>query len=269
MDSRFERLGLVTRELEDGSRVVVSRFGGHVLSWCAHGHERLYLSSKAIADGRQPIRGGVPVCFPQFSGRGNLPKHGFARTRMWTELPSAADTIRLRLVEDDDTLRLWPHRFALELQVVLQPKALSMELEISNTGSESWSFTGALHTYLRLADVAAVRLEGVEGLEVEDTLANTLTVATSPDLSRPIDNVYHRATRPLALRGPHGALLLEQSGFADAVVWNPGAHAAAKIADIGAGEANQFLCVEAAQAQSPVTIQPGQSWRGAQVLRVS
>jgi len=27
--------------------------------------------------------------------------------------------------------------------------------------------------------------------------------------------------------------------------------------------------VEAAQAQSPVTIRPGQSWRGAQVLRVS
>ena len=36
-------------------------------------------------DGRQPIRGGVPVIFPQF-GRPDqsLPMHGFARSSLWT-----------------------------------------------------------------------------------------------------------------------------------------------------------------------------------------
>src|SRR5688572_29727961 len=98
LDPRFDPLGLIRRELPDGSRIVVSRFGGQVLSWVAHGRERLYLSSTAAADSVQPVRGGVPVCFPQFSGRGPLPKHGFARTSTWAECPTAAaGAVHLRL----------------------------------------------------------------------------------------------------------------------------------------------------------------------------
>ena len=39
----------------------------------------------AVFDGTQPIRGGVPVIFPQF-GRPDqsLPMHGFARSSLWT-----------------------------------------------------------------------------------------------------------------------------------------------------------------------------------------
>ena len=69
----------------DGAVALVSLFGGHVLSWTpAGGNERLYLSPKALFDGKTPIRGGVPVCFPQFADQGPLPKHGFARKRLWT-----------------------------------------------------------------------------------------------------------------------------------------------------------------------------------------
>jgi glucose-6-phosphate 1-epimerase len=271
MDRRYQHLGLLERELNDGSRVVVSRYGGQVLSWVAGGRERLYLSEKATADGRQPVRGGVPVCFPQFSNRGPLPKHGFARTSQWSELPStAAGTIHLRLVEDVESLRLWPHRFALDLQVALAPAALKVHIELRNTGPDAWSFTGALHTYLRVDDVGATRLLGLQGLRVEDTLRHEfLTVAEeSPNLSAPIDSVYQGAGSPLELQAPNGSLRIEQSGFADAVVWNPGDEAAAKIDDIGPGEARHFLCVEAAQVERPVLLEPGQSWSGSQVLRI-
>ncbi|KQT14196.1 D-hexose-6-phosphate mutarotase [Ramlibacter sp. Leaf400] len=271
MDRRFDHLGLMVRELDDGSRVVVSRYGGHVLSWTAGGRERLYLSGSAVADGRQPIRGGVPVCFPQFASRGALPKHGFARTSVWSELPSAdAGTIHLQLVENEQSLRLWPHAFALDLQVALQPQALRMDLEIRNTGSQPWSFTGALHTYLRVDDVGATRLLGLQGLRLEDALRHEFSTAAgeSPDLSRPIDSVYHGITAPLELQGPGASLRIEQDGFADAVVWNPGDEAAAAIGDIGPGEARRFLCVEAAQVQTPVLVEPGQAWSGSQVLRL-
>ncbi len=30
------------------------------------------------------VRGGIPVCFPQFADLGPLPAHGFARNRRWT-----------------------------------------------------------------------------------------------------------------------------------------------------------------------------------------
>ena len=40
-----------------GAQAVVSRFGGQVLSWTpSDGRERLYLSERAIFDGREPIR---------------------------------------------------------------------------------------------------------------------------------------------------------------------------------------------------------------------
>ncbi|MBV5344762.1 MAG: D-hexose-6-phosphate mutarotase, partial [Rhodoferax sp.] len=66
-------------QLPQGDSVLVSAQGAQVLSWQSAGRERLYLSPQSVFDGHTPIRGGVPICFPQFNQRGALPKHGFAR----------------------------------------------------------------------------------------------------------------------------------------------------------------------------------------------
>lgn len=51
-----------------GARVVVDRFGATVVSWVLpSGKQVLYLSSLADRTGSKPIRGGIPVVFPQFS----------------------------------------------------------------------------------------------------------------------------------------------------------------------------------------------------------
>ena len=67
-----------------GDTVLVALQGAHVLSWVSQGRERLYLSPNNLWDGKSAIRGGVPVCFPQFNQRGTLPKHGFARNMAWS-----------------------------------------------------------------------------------------------------------------------------------------------------------------------------------------
>ena len=68
-----------------GARAVVALHGAQVLSWAPPGgEERLYLSPKAVFDGHSAVRGGIPVCFPQFADLGPLPAHGFARNRRWT-----------------------------------------------------------------------------------------------------------------------------------------------------------------------------------------
>ena len=61
----------------------VAEQGAQVLSWVSDGRERLFLSPRSALDGSAPIRGGVPVCWPQFNQRGDLPKHGFARHLPW------------------------------------------------------------------------------------------------------------------------------------------------------------------------------------------
>src|SRR5437868_934912 len=102
--------------LPDGGSCTVALHGAHVLSWTTvDGVERLYLSPEARFDGQSAIRGGVPVCWPQFNQRGSLPKHGFARNMPWTaEAPEAAgrrDTVVLTLRDSAATRTLWPHAF--------------------------------------------------------------------------------------------------------------------------------------------------------------
>lgn len=62
----------------------VYAFGAHVTSWGVGDEELLFLSREAILDGSKPIRGGIPVVFPQFNDLGPLSAHGFARKSVWS-----------------------------------------------------------------------------------------------------------------------------------------------------------------------------------------
>lgn len=50
------------------------------------------------------IRGGIPLCFPQFSDFGPLGQHGFARNQEWAVAELAADAVTMTLKESDATL---------------------------------------------------------------------------------------------------------------------------------------------------------------------
>ena len=53
-----------------GDQVVVLQHGAQILSWMtADGVERLYCTSRLPSEPK-PVRGGVPVIFPQFNQRG-------------------------------------------------------------------------------------------------------------------------------------------------------------------------------------------------------
>ena len=74
-------LPVATLTHESGATAEVYILGAHVTSWkTSDGVERLFVSSASAFTRGAAIRGGIPVCWPQFSGRGALPKHGFART---------------------------------------------------------------------------------------------------------------------------------------------------------------------------------------------
>ena len=162
-------LAAVALHSPDGAKAVVTLHGGHVVSWIPAGSndEQLYLSPTSVFGGGMAIRGGVPVVFPQFSDRGPLVRHGFARTRTWKLLNSGVDAqgaiARLRLSDDDATRALWPNAFDLDLVVRVEGNGLSMELACHNTGNAPVAFTCALHTYLRVRDVAQVHVSGLAG----------------------------------------------------------------------------------------------------------
>ncbi|MGH8808503.1 MAG: D-hexose-6-phosphate mutarotase, partial [Noviherbaspirillum sp.] len=268
---------------ERGDRAFIARQGAQVLSWQTHdGKERLYLSAlsggmrrgdrdDAIA---QPIRGGIPVCFPQFSGRGPLLKHGFARAFPWSgTADSAGVPATLKLRDQDHTRKIWPHAFDAETTVTLEPDRLVVALSVTNRDSTPWAFTAALHTYLRTDDIRNVQLQGLQNVRYEDaTAANALSVQQEKDLriGGELDRVYLSPPRELLLL-ENGApsLRIAQQGFEDTVVWNPGPDNARALADFPDEDWLRMLCVEAACVATPVLLQPGESWEGRQLLTVA
>ncbi|MDE2407845.1 MAG: D-hexose-6-phosphate mutarotase [Xanthomonadaceae bacterium] len=253
----------------DGTSALVALHGAQVLSWLpADGRERLFLSERAVFDGRTAIRGGIPVVFPQFGERGTLRKHGFARNRTWT-FAGAEDDAAVFTLAGDGSDADWPHPFLARLRIGLGAVRLRVALEIDNTGTTAFAFTAALHTYLRVDAIASVAIEGLQGCDYEDSAAGG-TLHRQHDyevtFGNETDRIYDDVVAPLALLDGVHRLAIEQDGFGDVVVWNPGAHLGARIADLAADDWRRFVCIEAAQVLQAVVLRPGETWQGVQHL---
>ena len=118
-----------------GSSADVYLNGAHVTSWIpAGGHEVLFMGKTATFAPGDPIRGGIPVIWPQFSNLGALPQHGFARKSEW-QLADSDDTsddpssVKLILTDDHKTRELFPYHFRIELTVSIDDKSLTVMLE--------------------------------------------------------------------------------------------------------------------------------------------
>ena len=272
----FQGLPSVCTVLPGGDSLRVLLHGAQVVSWVAGGRERLFLSSRSKFDGRAAIRGGVPVCFPQFNQRGPLPKHGFARNLLWQltrepELLGEHARVSLRLTDSATTRALWPQGFEANLTLDLQPGQLQLSLAVTNTDAAPLAFTGALHTYLAVDDIAQVQLQGLQGQTEWDALTDQHRPAASTlRFAGEFDRVYEAAPEPLRLQDGSSALWIAQSAsWAQTVVWNPGAEKGAALADMPPDGYQHMLCVEAAQVMQPITLAPGASWLGWQRLRVA
>lgn len=274
----FHGLPSLALAAPDGARALVSLHGAHVLSWRpaaaagGSGDEQMFLSGRAVFADGQPIRGGVPVVFPQFSGRGPLPKHGLVRTRAWrvqgVDVQDGAAVATLVLGDDAASRALWPQGFALALTVRVAARSLSVTLSVHNTGTREWPFTAALHTYLRVDDLDGARLHGLEGCRYWDAVQDIDTAQGQQPLAirGEVDRVYVAAPPALQLRDGARRLAIAQQGFADTVVWNPGAARCAALSDMAPDGYRQMLCVEAAQVDPPRVLPAGAHWQGAQTL---
>jgi len=253
--------------------------GAQVLSWRpTGGRERLYLSAtigglRHATEKAAAIRGGIPVCLPQFSDRGPLVKHGFARNLPWTLAERSADTVVLTLRDDQASLAQWPHPFLATVTVIQGADSLEVRLSIANTGDQPFTFSTALHTYLRVDDIRNTRLLGLQGVSYQDATDHCIVkTQQEAQLAIPgeVDRVYMGPPASLQLLEQGQApLQISQQGFSDTVVWNPGPDKAGSLPDMPDQDWQNMLCVEAACAAAPVTLPAGAIWQGSQRLSLA
>jgi glucose-6-phosphate 1-epimerase len=115
-------------------------------------------------------------------------------------------------------------------------------------------------------------LVGLENMKYQDATDNcTIKIQKEPRLPIPgeVDRVYLNAPGTVKMVEQERTLLtISQRGFFDTVVWNPGPDKARLLADMPDEDWLHMLCVEAACASAPVTLEAGESWEGSQRLSV-
>ncbi|XP_016452913.2 putative glucose-6-phosphate 1-epimerase [Nicotiana tabacum] len=268
-----------------GASVRVSLHGGQVLSWKNdHGEELLFISSKATFKPPTAVRGGIPICFPQFGNRGSLEQHGFARNRMWiiddnppplhpNDSNGKAFT-DLLLKSSDDDHKVWPHGFEFRLRVTLAVDgSLTLISRIRNVNCKPFSFSIAYHTYFALSDISEVRVEGLETLDYLDNLCNRERFTEQGDaltFETEVDRVYLSSSDVIAIfdHEKKRTFVIKREGLPDVVVWNPWEKKSKTIADFGDDEYRHMLCVDGAAIEKPITLKPGEEWTGRLELSV-
>lgn len=259
-ETTFGQLPAVLLRAPDGAEAIVTLYGAHLVSWKgADGRERLFCSAASVLDGSKAIRGGVPVIFPQFAEQGQGMRHGFARVSDWHLLDSGVEdgeAIALFTLAEEDLkpeyARAWRHSFSLALRVGIQGNTLAMDLEVRNTGPDPLPFAAALHTYYAVDDIGQVRVTGVAADEIS--------------IDGNFDNIYSNVGGDMTIETGTGTLQVQQAGFTDAVVWNPGAADAAALSDMQDEDYRHFVCVEPALLKL-VTLEEDEVWRGKYSVR--
>lgn len=274
---------ITTTRAADGSQIGTHQQGAQLTHWLPAGAREslLFTSANAVIAAGTPLRGGVPVCFPQFAGFAlpctgeppALPKHGFARTAIWQLLSSGTDAAGAAqqhwcLRQSAATLAAWPEHFRLDLHLQALGNTLRMQLRVHNPSERAWHFCAALHSYWAVPNVADAQLFGLAAQPYQDSTqagAAHQQSETALRFAGELDRIYPNAPPELRVQRGDGSLRIRQSGFTDTVVWNPGAKLAGTMADLGADQAGLFVCVEAAQVNTPILLAPGATWQGEQV----
>ena len=274
-------------------KAVVTTFGATVLSFTVNGREVLFVSKQAIFDGAKPIRGGIPLVFPQFgAGDGSLPSHGFARTSRWTVAAESASKVVLTLSwQDELSSKAWKNPFRLEYTIELSPEAggsLITSLRIINlglVGEEPFTFHCLQHTYLRVPDISKVSVLGlgkgstfinqlakgqVQPLESDALQVNQevdwifFGNASAPQQEVTVnlgDGVAAHVKRSYAVASKHVAC--------DVVTWNPWIEKSKKMADFGDEEYKEMICIEPGNVSRKDTLLGGEDAVLTQVLCLS
>jgi len=249
-----------------------SLYGAHLVHFQAKNAAPLiYLSTTAIYNSKKAIRGGVPICWPWFgntekSKQNGLASHGFARTSEWTlsttNITDIGIDIEFLLEVSQQTKAIWPHDFNLTLKASLTDH-IELALVTENTGDTPFNYSGALHTYLHIADHRQCTVTGLAA-NYTDSLQNNQAKKSQQvlNIDRPIDSIYEKSDGAIVVNDDayKRTIAVSNEGNDSVVVWNPWIEGAKAFADMPDDGYQTMLCIESAITADPgYTLNPGDS----------
>jgi len=229
----------------------VSLQGAQLLEFKAiDGTPLLWLSPNCDFTPGTALRGGIPLCLPWFGVYApdpSKPKHGFARNNVWqlaSALARVDGAVELGFLFVSDASPLFPYDFSAELRMILG-SSIRLELTINNTDDQDFECSWVMHSYFRVESLPQVKVPQLAGREYKDNFENFArkTQADALDFPGPVDRVFLGIEELLRVEN-NPAITITHHNCPSVVTWNPGSAAAAKIADIGAGQEAGFVCVE-------------------------
>jgi D-hexose-6-phosphate mutarotase len=244
--------------------------GAHVTHFQKNGEPPLlFMSGKSWFAAGQPIRGGVPVCFPWFGPRNGEPAHGFARVTGWKQIkkstaPDGAVTLKFRMPQIPGR-DAW-NKLCTEFAVTVSDK-LAMELTATNeSADQTLEIENCLHTYFQVGDITQVSLTGLQNAPFDDFAAGAGGARKVENdavlrITQETNRVYPDNTSTVEIRDENlkRTICVEKFNSRSTVVWNP--WTTQKLPDdFDPAEYRQIICVEAGNVkQNKISLAPGKT----------
>tara|TARA_R110000868_G_scaffold74521_3_gene215451 strand:- start:1894 stop:2751 length:858 start_codon:yes stop_codon:yes gene_type:complete len=249
----------------------IALLGGQLLSFIPKHdrRERIWLSKAAVLDGKQAIRGGVPVCWPWFGahemsgqhgGNSDFPAHGYVRTQQWQIVKTTDNELGTQVVLQPQTSSGAGFSGEAELTLILDiNQQCSLQLLTANKGQQSFTYRCALHTYFAVNNVNSCELTGLSGDYLDKTRGmQTFNTPANYVFTQETDRVHLCQPDQVLIKDDQKTIAVHSKGHDSIVVWNPWSDKSKTMQDMEDKGYLTMLCVETAITQGQV-LEAGES----------
>lgn len=280
---------IMTLDSDPTTSVTILKYGATITSWKHKGKEQLWLSSAAKLDGSKPVRGGIPLVFPNFGKTKQeshetfkLPQHGFARNSHWeflgqtTENPLAIQFGLGPEQANKDIYSKWGEGdkdFTLLYSISLSD-TLVTKIEVTNNGSKAFDFHWLFHTYFHVDDVEDVIVNNLTDEECFDQLLKTWYKEKSPmvNFTEEFDRIYKNIPYEKVLQIVNRGKVeqnITRNNLPDCVVWNPWIEKSNSMGDFEPKDGFvNMVCIEPGHVTDFIKLESGETWSGSQEISI-
>lgn len=219
--------------------------GAHLFSWQPKHAKQdvLWTSDIEPFKAGNAIRGGVPICYPNFGAGldGNqTPFHGTARTALWELVAFSVDKDEgVRLI-----LELLPYA---KVAINLGETCRICFTKLDETPSQL-----ALHSYFNLADITQTKVSGLPTCCFNSLTKSEQAVENPRKIAENVDCIY-TLEQPISVihdRGNARQIEIEHQNASEIVLWNPWHKPTGSMSETGY---QTMVCVETARIHRLLT----------------